>query len=60
MQKSSEKVKIKVKGFKSLYKVVRNRAYLFPVKVLVNGKTKTCYSIRYKTGNKVMEIAKSK
>lgn len=39
-------------------KAVQNRAHLFPVKVLVNGKTKTYYSIRYKTGNKAMEIAK--
>lgn len=51
-------MKIKVKGFKSLIKAVQNRAHLFPVKVLVNGKTKTYYSIRYKTGNKAMEIAK--
>lgn len=39
-------------------KAVQNRVHLFPVKVLVNGKTKTYYSIRYKTGNKAMEIAK--
>lgn len=51
-------MKIKVKGLKSLIKAVQNRAHLFPVKVLVNGKTKTYYSIRYKTGNKAMEIAK--
>lgn len=51
-------MKIKVKGFKSLIKAVQNRAHLFPVKVLVNGKTKSYYSIRYKTGNKAMEIAR--
>lgn len=51
-------MKIKVKGFKSLIKAVQNRAHLFPVKVLVNGKTKSYYSIRYKTGNKAMDIAK--
>lgn len=51
-------MKIRLKGFKSLIKAVQNRAHLFPVKVLVNGKTKTYYSIRYKTGNKAMEIAK--
>ena len=53
-----EKVKIRLKGLRSLMKAVQNRAHLFPVKVLVNGKTKTYYSIRYKTGNKAMEIAK--
>ena len=51
-------MKIRVKGFKSLIKAVQNRAHLFPVKVLVNGKTKSYYSIRYKTGNKAMEIAR--
>ena len=51
-------MKIRVKGFKSLIKAVQNRAHLFPVKVLVNGKTKSYYSIRYKTGNKAMDIAK--
>lgn len=53
-----EKVKIRLKGLRSLIKAVQNKAHLFPVKVLVNGKTKTYYSIRYKTGNKAMEIAK--
>ena len=51
-------MKIRLKGLRSLIKAVQNRAHLFPVKVLVNGKTKTYYSIRYKTGNKAMEIAK--
>ena len=51
-------MKIKINGFKSLIKAVQNRAHLFPVKVLVNGKTKSYYSIRYKTGNKAMEIAR--
>lgn len=58
MQKRSEKVKIKVKGFKSLIKAVRNRAHLFPVKVLIRAKNKTYYGIRYKTGNKAMEFTK--
>lgn len=53
-----EKVKIRLKGLRSLIKAVPNKAHLFPVKVLVNGKTKTYYSIRYKTGNKAMEIAR--
>lgn len=51
-------MKFRLKGIKNLIKAVQNRAHLFPVKVLVNGKTKTYYSIRYKTGNKAMEIAK--
>lgn len=51
-------MKIRLKGLRSLIKAVQNRAHLFPVKVLVNGKTKTYYSIRYKTGNKAMEIAR--
>lgn len=51
-------MKIRIKGFKSLIKAVQNRAHLFPVKVLVNGKNKTFYSIRYKSGNKAMEMAK--
>lgn len=51
-------MKIRLSGFRNLIKAVQNRVHLFPVKVLVNGKTKTYYSIRYKTGNKAMEIAK--
>lgn len=51
-------MKIKVKGFKSLIKAVRNRAHLFPVKVLIRAKNKTYYGIRYKTGNKAMEFTK--
>lgn len=51
-------MKIRLKGFKSLTKAVRNRAHLFPVKVLIRAKSKTYYGIRYKTGNKAMEFTK--
>lgn len=51
-------MRIIIKDFKSLIKAVQNRAHLFPVKVLINGKNKTFYGIRYKSGNKAMEIAK--
>ena len=56
--KEGDRMKIKVKGFKSLIKAVRNRAHLFPVKVLIRAKSKTYYGIRYKTGNKAMEFTK--
>ena len=49
-------MKIRFKGLAKLLKAVPNRAHLFPVKVLVNGKNKSFYAIRYKTGNKAMEI----
>lgn len=51
-------MRIIIKDFKSLIKAVQNRAHLFPVKVLINGKNKTFYGMRYKSGNKAMEIAK--
>lgn len=51
-------MRVIIKDFKSLIKAVQNRAHLFPVKVLINGKNKTFYGIRYKSGNKAMEIAK--
>ena len=51
-------MKIKVKGFKSLIKAVQNRAHLFPVKKLINGKTKTFYATRYVSGGEAMDIAK--
>ena len=49
-------MKIRFKGLAKLLKAIPNRAHLFPVKVLVNGKNKSFYAIRYKTGNKAMEI----
>ncbi|MCW6702146.1 hypothetical protein NH288_08605 [Anaerococcus sp. NML200537] len=49
-------MKIRFKGLAKLFKAIPNRAHLFPVKVLVNGKNKSFYAIRYKTGNKAMEI----
>lgn len=51
-------MKIKIKGFKSLVKAVRNRAHLVPVMTLINGKFKTYYSKRYVSPGEAMETAK--
>lgn len=51
-------MKIRLKGFRSLIKAVQNRAHLFPVKKLINGKTKTFYATRYVSGGEAMDIAK--
>lgn len=51
-------MKIKIKGFKSLIKAVRNRAHLVPVMTLINGKFKTYYSKRYVSPGEAMETAK--
>lgn len=51
-------MKIKVKGFKSLIKAVRNRAHLVPVMTLINGKFKTYYGKRYVSPGEAMETAK--
>ncbi len=51
-------MKIKIKGFKSLIKAVRNRAHLVPVMTLINGKFKTYYGKRYVSPGEAMETAK--
>lgn len=49
---------MKIKGFKSLIKAVRNRAHLVPVMTLINGKFKTYYGKRYVSPGEAMETAK--
>lgn len=51
-------MKIRIKGFKSLIKAVRNRAHLVPVMTLINGKFKTYYGKRYVSPGEAMETAK--
>lgn len=51
-------MKIRVKGYKRFYKAISNKAHLFPVKVPIQGKNKSYYGIRWKSGTKAMEYIK--
>lgn len=51
-------MKISIKGFRKLFKAIGNRAHLFPVKVPIQGKNKSYYGIRWKSGTKAMEYIK--
>lgn len=51
-------MKIRVKGYKRFYKAISNKAHLFPVKVPTQGKNKSYYGIRWKSGTKAMEYIK--
>lgn len=51
-------MKIRVKGIRKFYKAINNKAHLFPVKVPIQGKNKSYYGIRWKSGTKAMEYIK--
>lgn len=51
-------MKIMIKGFRKFFKAIGNRAHLFPVKVPIQGKNKSYYGIRWKSGTKAMEYIK--